>query len=72
MNNYGRGPSKDLLCDIILQLDQDELSFNSKVNGQADHGLRTKTDHKNSPYHFVTGELKTAMVQEGKRRMGGE
>ena len=30
-----------------------ELSFKSIVNGR-----RTKTDHKSSSFHYVTGELK--------------
>jgi hypothetical protein len=31
----------------------EEMSFKVKVNGR-----RTKSDHKSSPCHFVTGELK--------------
>ena len=33
---------------------EEEVSFKSIVNGQR----RTKTDHKSSPCHYVTGELK--------------
>jgi hypothetical protein len=33
----------------------EELSFKVKV-----YGRRTKSDHKSSPCHFVTGELKSS------------
>jgi hypothetical protein len=33
------------------------MSFEAKVYGRTD-GRRTKSDHKSSPCHFVTGELK--------------
>jgi hypothetical protein len=35
----------------------EEMSFEAKVYGRTD-GRRTKSDHKSSPCHFVTGELK--------------
>ena len=34
-----------------------ELSFKSIVNG------RTKTDHKSSPCHYMTGELKRMSIK---------
>jgi hypothetical protein len=38
------------------------MSFKAKVYGRTDgrrtDGRRTKSDHKSSPCHFVTGELK--------------
>jgi hypothetical protein len=39
----------------------EEMSFKVKVYGRTagrTDGRRTKSDHKNSPCHFVTGELK--------------
>jgi hypothetical protein len=42
----------------------EEMSFEVKVYGWTEDGRtparrRTKSDHKSSPCHFVTGELKT-------------
>jgi hypothetical protein len=37
----------------------EEMSFKVKVYGRRTDGRRTKSDHKSSPCHFVTGELKT-------------
>ena len=34
----------------------EEMSFK---DGRTPEGRRTKSDHKSSPCHFVTGELKT-------------
>ena len=39
---------------------QGELSFKSIVNGRQ----RTKTDHKSSPCHYVTGELSHKLILE--------
>jgi hypothetical protein len=38
----------------------EEMSFKVKVYGRqtTPDGRRTKSDHKSSPCHFVTGELK--------------
>jgi hypothetical protein len=40
----------------------EEMSFKVKVYGRTPerqtNGRRTKSDHKSSPCHFVTGELK--------------
>ena len=49
------------MCEIISKLGP-EWSFKSKVKGRMD-GRRTKTDHKSSPCHFVTGELKRQLVK---------
>jgi hypothetical protein len=38
--------------------DYEEMSFKVKVHGPTTDGHRTKCDHKGSPCHFVTGELK--------------
>jgi hypothetical protein len=38
----------------------EEMSFKVKVYGRTD-GRRTKSDHKSSPCHFVTGELKRCL-----------
>jgi hypothetical protein len=37
----------------------EEMSFKVKVNERRTDGQRTKSDHKSSPCHKVTGELKT-------------
>jgi hypothetical protein len=37
----------------------EEMSFKVKVYGRTPDGRRMKSDHKSSPCHFVTGELKT-------------
>jgi hypothetical protein len=36
----------------------EEMSFKVKVYGRRTDGRRTKSDHKSSPCHIVTGELK--------------
>ena len=59
-NNFGRGPPKDHLYEIISKLD---LWFRrschlSKLLTDTDDGQGTKTDHKSSPCHYVTGKLK--------------
>jgi hypothetical protein len=36
----------------------EEMSFKVKVYGRTPAGRQTKSDHKSSPCHFVTGELK--------------
>jgi hypothetical protein len=36
----------------------EEMSFKVNVYRQTMEGCRMKSDHKNSPCHFVTGELK--------------
>ena len=40
------------------------LLFKSIVNGETttDDGRWIKTDHKSSPYHYVTGELEILFV----------
>ena len=63
LNNFGRGPPKDHLCEISSKLGQG-FRWNCRLSqkltkGQTTDGQRTKTDHKSSPCHFVTGELKT-------------
>jgi hypothetical protein len=44
----------------------EEMSFKAKVYGRTDgqrtDGRRTKRDHKSSPCHFVTGELKRGSI----------
>jgi hypothetical protein len=49
--------------DEIGSVVYEEMSFKAKVYGRTDgrrtDGRRTKSDHKSSPCHFVTGELKT-------------
>ena len=37
------------------------MSFKSIVNRRTMNGRRTKTDHKSSPCHYVTRELKTSI-----------
>jgi hypothetical protein len=48
------------------------MSFKVKVYGRTDgrttDGRRTKSDHKSSPCHFVTGELKTNNKKKNKTR----
>ena len=58
MNNFGRGPPKDHLCEIISKLD---VGFRRicHLSQLLTDGRRTKTDHKSSPCHYVTGEIKT-------------
>jgi hypothetical protein len=36
----------------------EEMSFKVKVYGRTKDGCWTKSDHKSSSFHFVTGELK--------------
>ena len=36
-----------------------------------DDGRRTKSDHKSSPCHYVTGELKRNITQTTKRQNDG-
>ena len=82
LNNFGRGPPKDHLCEIILKLDQGfrrscHLSQLRKTNSGSsqvkltDYGRtdsrRTKTDHKSSPCLYVTGELKNELEQRFSR-----
>ena len=38
------------------------MSFKSSVNGGTTDGW-TKNDHKSSPCHYVTGELKTNLSE---------
>jgi hypothetical protein len=42
----------------------EEMSFKVKVYGRTTDGRRTKSDHKSSPCHFVTGELKSNTVEK--------
>jgi hypothetical protein len=44
--------------DEIGSVVYEEMSFKAKVYGRTTDGRRTKSDHKSSPCHFVTGELK--------------
>jgi hypothetical protein len=44
-----------------MKLVSEEMSFKVKVYGRTD-GRWTKSDHKSSPCHFVTGELKTNRI----------
>jgi hypothetical protein len=39
------------------------MSFKVKVYGRMTDGRRTKSDHKSSPCHFVTGELKREIIK---------
>jgi hypothetical protein len=41
----------------------EEMSFKVKVYGRTTDGRRTKSDHKSSPCHFVTGELKIRIAE---------
>jgi hypothetical protein len=42
----------------------EEMSFKVKVYGRrTDDGL-TKSDHKSSPCHYVTGELKNTKIHD--------
>jgi hypothetical protein len=47
--------------DEIGSADYEEMSFKVKV-----YGRRTKSDHKSSPCHFVTRELKTKQTTTTK------
>ena len=57
MNNFGRGPPKDHLCEIISKLGQG-FTRSCHLSQLLTDERQTKTDHKSSPCHFVTGELK--------------
>jgi hypothetical protein len=52
------------LCslDEIGLVVYEEMSFKVKVYGRTE-GRRTKSDHKSSPCHFVTGELKIKKIK---------
>jgi hypothetical protein len=52
--------------DEIGLLVNEEMSF--KIKSLLMDGCRTKSDHKSSPCHFVTGELKifTRVVKKGQ------
>jgi hypothetical protein len=41
----------------------EEMSFKVKVYGRTMAGRRTKSDHKSSTCHFVTGELKKSQAK---------
>ena len=57
LNNFGRGPPKDHLCEIISQLDQGFRRCCHLSQLLTDDGQSTKIDHKSSPCHYVTGKL---------------
>jgi hypothetical protein len=40
----------------------EEMSFKEKASGRTTDGRLTKSDHKSSPCHFVTGELKLPLT----------
>ena len=62
--NFGRGPPKDHLCEIISKLDQG-FRRSCHLSQLLTDGQRTKTDHKSSFCHYVTGELiKKSMFKE--------
>jgi hypothetical protein len=44
--------------DEIGSVVYEEMSFKVKVYGRRTDDGRTQSDHKSSPCHFVTGELK--------------
>jgi hypothetical protein len=52
--------------DEIGSVVYEEMSFKAKVYGRTTDGRtdgrRTKSDHKSSPCHFVTGELKIRKI----------
>ena len=56
LNNFGRGPPKDHLCEIISKLVRG-FRRSCRLSQLLKDG-QTKTNHKSSPCHFVTGELK--------------
>ena len=51
LNNFGRVPPKDLCVKLFK-------NWARGLRGVITDG-RTKNDHKSSPCHFVTGELKS-------------
>ena len=63
LNNFGRGPPKDHLWEIISKLDKgfrrschlSQLLTDDNVD-DAD-GRRTQTDYKSSPCHYMKSEL---------------
>ena len=60
--NLGRGSPKNHLCEIISKLG---FGFRKSrcLSQLLMDGRRTKTDHKTSPCHFVTGELKSLGIK---------
>ena len=54
LNNSGRRPPKDHLCEIISKLDQG-FKRSCHQSQLLTNGRLTKADHKSSPCHYVTG-----------------
>ena len=66
LNNFERGPTKDHSCEDWSKSNQwfkEEMSFEEIVYGRT-YARRTKCDHKSSPCHYVTGELKMAEMYQ--------
>ena len=70
LNNFDRASPKQHSCEVSLKLAQcfrrrcllnEKLTHgrtHARTHGRTDDGRRTKGDHKSSPCHYVTGELK--------------
>ena len=63
--SYERGPTKDHSCEVWSKSKQwfrrrcrlKKLFTDARTHGHT-HARRTKCDHKSSPCHYMTGELK--------------
>ena len=65
MNHFGRGPPKDRLCEIISKLDPG-FRRSCHLSQLLTDRRRTKTDHKSSPCHYMTGELKSMQNDQAR------
>ena len=62
LNNFGRGQSKDHLCEIISKFGKGFRKSCCLSQLLQTEGPGTKINHKTSPCHFVTGELKICVL----------
>ena len=63
LNNSGRGPPKDELCEIISKLDQGfrrSCQLSQLLTATTTDGQRTTEEDRS---HYVTGELKMFLLQ---------
>ena len=65
LNNFERGPTKDHSCEVWSKSNKwfrrcllKKLFTDEHTHGCMQNERRTKCDHKHSPCHYVTGELK--------------
>ena len=69
LNNFERGPNKDHCCEVWSNSNQQfrrRCHFQKSFTDGRMHPWMdarwTKCDHKSSPCHYVTGELKIKML----------